>query len=118
MTAEQIIATINQLPITQNSHTQNALDTITKTAAAIAPIMAEKGLQITKGSSSPSTSRSYARIYLERGDNSHNKNNGDYAEMVVEEWEWQTQSKKHWTAISPRAIVKFSKELADAVNAA
>ena len=42
MTAEQIIATINQLPITQNSHTQNALDTITKTAAAIAPIMAEK----------------------------------------------------------------------------
>ena len=111
MKAQQIVSVIKQLPIRDNSQTEKALKAIETTANEIAGMMAAKGLQISKGGSSPSTNRSYARIYLERGNNSHNSRNSDYKDLVVAEWEWQVKSKYGFSPISPKAIIQFCNGL-------
>lgn len=65
---------------------------IEETAAALAPILVEKMLLIQKGSSAPSTTRSYQSLYLEYPGASHNSNHKAYANVIAR-YEWQTRSK-------------------------
>jgi len=116
MNTQEIVKTIKSLPITINSRTDAAIAAIELTATKISEMMVTKGLQISKGGTSPSTNRSYARIYLERGHNSHNSRNSDYKELVVAEWEWQVKSKYGFSTISPKAIISFCKSLEEEVE--
>lgn len=104
MKPEAIIETINSLPIAHSERMKPATDAkISATAEALAPILSEKRLRIVKGGSSPSTTRSYARIYLEPITNTtHDSRHAAYTVIAV--WEWQTASKYGFTPISQTRI--------------
>lgn len=114
MTAQQIINVFNQLPTSYPSDkTATRAETkIKATAEFIADLLQERGLQISKGSSSPSSTRNYARIYLEQvGNTSHDSRHAAYAENVVAMWEWQVRNKQWSTPLTCKAIC----ELCDAI---
>ncbi len=114
MTAQQIINVLNQLPTSYPSDktAERAEMKIKSTAEFIAPILAERGLQITKGSTSPSTKRSYARIYLERiGNTSHDQRHAAYSENVIRCWEFETMSGGYSKPITCKAICKMCDSL-------
>lgn len=114
MTAQQIINVINQLPTSYPSDktAERAETKIKSTAEFIAPLLAERGLQISKGSSSPSTSRSYARIYLERaGNTEHNSRNHAYTENVLAAWEFETMSGGYRKPVTCKAICEMCDAL-------
>lgn len=114
MTAQQIINVFNQLPTSYPSDktAARAETKIKETAEFIADLLQEQGLQISKGSSSPSANRSYARIYLERiGNTSHDSRHAAYAENVIAAWEWQVSSKYGVSPLTCKAIC----ELCDAI---
>jgi hypothetical protein len=114
MTPQQIISVLKQLPTSYPSDRteQSAKTAIEMTAELIAPKLAENGLQLSKGSSSPSSTRTYARIYLERaGNTSHDSRHHAYAENVVNVWEWQVSSKYGSTPLTCKAICALCDEL-------
>jgi hypothetical protein len=114
MTAQQIINVLNQLPTSYPSDktAKRAEMKIKSTAEFIAPILAERGLQISKGSSSPSQSRSYARIYLERiGNTSHDSRHRAYAENVLATWEFTTMSGGYSRGVTCKAICEMCDAL-------
>lgn len=118
MTTQEIINTINSLPTGYTERTEaKATAKIQETAEKIANLMTEKGLVISKGSSSPSTTRSYARIYLEYPGSSHNSNHRAY-NNVVAQWEWQTKNKQWFSPITAKAICEFCDSLVRKVEAA
>lgn len=96
MDTQKVIFVLNQLPTRYPSEktAERAKIKIQSTAEFIAPLLAERGLQISKGGISPSSKRSYARIYLEKtGNVTHNSRHAAYAENVVDYWEKQVASK-------------------------
>lgn len=114
MTAQQIINVIKQLPTSYPSDktAQRAELKIKSTAEFIAPILAERGLQISKGSSSPSSRRSYARIYLERvGNTSHDSRHAEYQANVLAAWEWEVKSADWFKPMSCKAICELCDNL-------
>lgn len=118
MNAQQIISTINSLPIRYTERTEpKAIAKIQETAEKIAPLLAEKGLRIEKGGSSPSTNKSYSRIYLEYPGASHDSRHKAYGNVIAT-WEWQTKSKYGFAPISARAICEFCDALVRKVEAA
>jgi len=117
MNAQQIIETINQLPTGFTDRTATKAESIiAHIAERIAPTLEAKGLQISKGSTSPSGNKSFARIYLERaGNTQHNPNTNEYRTNVIKVWEWQTKSRYGYTPITAKAIIEFCSALADSV---
>ena len=114
MNTKQIINTLNQLPTSYPSERteQRAQTAIEETAELIAPILTERGLQISKGSSSPSSRRSYARIYLERvGNTSHDSRHAEYQSNVIRTWEWEVMSGGYMKPMSCKAICTFCDQL-------
>ncbi len=114
MTAQQIINVINQLPTSypRDKTAERAEAKIKSTAEFIAPLLAERGLQISKGSSSPSSRYSYARIYLERvGNTSHDSRHAAYDESVLNAWEFETMSGGYSKPVTCKAICKFCDSL-------
>lgn len=114
MKAQQIINVINQLPTSYPSDktAAKAENKIKATAEFIAPFLQEQGLQISKGSSSQSTRRGYARIYLERvGNTSHDSRHAAYAENVLATWEWEVLSGGYTKPITCKAICDFCDSL-------
>lgn len=114
MNAQQIINVINQLPTNYPSDktAAKAETKIKATAEFIAPYLQERGLQISKGSSSPSTSRSCARIYLERvGNTSHDSRHAAYAENVLAAWEFETMNGGYRKPVTCKAICEMCDAL-------
>ena len=114
MNVQQIINTLNQLPTSfpSDKTAERAELKIKSTAEIIAPYLAERGLQITKGSSAPSRSRSYARIYLERaGNTSHDQRHAAYSENVIRCWEFETMSGGYTKPITCKAICEMCDSL-------
>ena len=112
MKQEDIISVLNQLPTRYPSdRTQKRAETaIEVTAELIAPVLQERGWRITKGGTSPSSSRSYTRIYLEPTDNyEHNPRNSGY--NVVEVWEWETSNRYGFKPLTSKAICELCDEL-------
>jgi hypothetical protein len=120
MTAQQVAEIITSLPTGFTARTESAaLAKIEAAAEKIAPMLAAKGLQISKGGSSPTTQKSYARIYLERiGNTSHDSRHTEYQENVIATWEWQTKSKYGYSPISAAKIKAFCDSLVSEVEAA
>ena len=120
MTEQEIIQTIKKLQTGFTNRTEiKATAAITEMATIIAPLMKLKNLQISKGDSSPSTQRSYDRIYLEKsGNTSHNPNHKECQENVISTYEWQVRSKYGFSPTSAKKIIAFTSELIDEVNAA
>lgn len=120
MNAQQIISTINELPTRYTEKTADAAEAkIQQTAETIAPALATKGLQISKGSSSPSSTRSYSRIYLEKvGNGSHNYRHAEYQENVIREWEWETRNKYGFHPLNAKNIRQFCDQLITTIEAA
>lgn len=120
MNAQQIISTIDSLPTRYTEKTVDAAEAkIQQTAEAIAPVLAAKGLQISKGSTSPSSTRSYSRIYLEKvGNGSHDYRHAEYQKNVLREWEWETKNKYGFHPLTAKAIKTFCDELVARVEAA
>lgn len=117
MTPEQITQTILSLPTGFTDRTEeSALAKIEETAAVLAPILAARGLQISKGGTSPSSKKSYARIYLETvGNTSHDIRHANCG--VIKTWEWQTRSKYGFSPISAKAIKSFCDQILRTVQA-
>lgn len=114
MTTQQVISVLKQLPTSYPSDrtAERAKTAIETTAELIAPQLADRGLQISKGSSSPSSTRTYARIYLERiGNTSHDSRHAAYAENVIEVWEWQVSSSHGFTPLTSKAICALCDDL-------
>lgn len=114
MNEQQIISTLKQLPTRYPSDRteQRAITAIETTAELIAPVLTERGLQIAKGSSSPSSRRSYARIYLERvGNTSHDSRHSEYQQNVIRTWEWEVQAAGYFKPMSAKAICALCDEL-------
>ena len=120
MNAQQIISTIEGLPTRYTEKTLEAAETkIQQTAAIIAPILQTKGLQISKGGSSPSSTRSYTRIYLEKvGNGSHDYRHAEYQENVICQWSWETRNKYGFHPLTAKAIKTFCDELLAKAEAA
>jgi hypothetical protein len=112
MKTQEIINIITNLPIVTGHETlNNRVETkIRETAAIIAPILTGKKLRLTNGSTSPSSQRSYARIYLEPINNkSHDSRHKGFS--VLRTWEWQTHSKYGPRPISGKRIITFCEQL-------
>lgn len=112
MNANQIETEIKKLPIKSASDSYNAKieAKIAETATLLEKLLPEKGLQISKGSASPSTTRSYSRIYLETsGNTSHDSRHSDCG--VICTWEWETRNKYGSQPISGKQIVKMCDSL-------
>lgn len=106
MTKEQIISELKKIPVAVTDRSRDKIsDAINNAADVIANKIAGSDLKIRKGSSRPSLSRSYVRIYLERG-----KKN------VVREWEWQTQSAGYYHPVSVKSFIGFLGELVKEVS--
>ena len=114
----EVIAAIGRLPIshaaTRNHETEERIAT---TAAMIVASLVKKGLRVSAGSTSPSKSKSYARIYLEPVDSTtHDSRHDDYS--VLRYWEWQTRKGGRFKPISHREVRRFCDELIAGVEAA
>ena len=120
MNAQQIISTIEGLPTRYTEKTADVAEAkIQQTAEAIAPILQTKGLQISKGGSSPSSTRSYTRIYLEKvGNGSHDYRHAEYQENVICQWSWETRNKYGFHPLTAKAIKTFCDELVAKIEAA
>ena len=111
MNTQQIIDIINLLPVRYTERTEEkAVRKIQKTAEKISPVMTTKGLLLAKGSGSPSTTRSYVRIYLEYPGADHNPRNKAHGNVVAT-WEWQTRSKYGYSPLTAKAICEFCDSL-------
>lgn len=120
MNAQQIISTINGLPTRYTERTADVAGAkIQQTAETIAPMLEAKGLQISKGGSSPSSTRSYSRIYLEKvGNGSHDYRHAEYQKNVIREWSWETRNKYGFHPLTAKAVKTFCDELVAKVEAA
>lgn len=83
---------------------------IEETAATLAPIMMEKMLLVVKGGGSPTTQKSYQRIYLEYPGASHDSRHKAYANVLAC-WEWQTRSKYGFAPIPQRDFAAMCDSL-------
>lgn len=118
MNTQDIIKTIKSLTIKSAgaAYTSKTNDAIAAAAATLAPLLASKNLKISKGSSSPTTQRSYQRIYLEPIDSTtHDSRHAAY--KVIATWEWQTQDKYGYHPISQLQIRQLVGELISTVEA-
>jgi len=115
--AEATIVTLSGLPMARSERLKAATELrIAETAAALAPILVAKGLRVESGSTSPSASTTYTRIYLEPlTSTTHDRRQSAY--NVIRVWEWQTQSRHGRTFISHRRIQLLCDELLEAVEA-
>ncbi len=109
MNKETFAETILSLPISRAAKIQ-AAGMVEEAAPMLIRQLAENGLQISCGSSSPSNRRTYSRIYLEPVDNvSHNRR--EKACKVVGVWERATTSGGYFTPLSAKAIADLLKWL-------
>ncbi len=113
MNQQEIINEINKLSFNLTARTGPKTNAkIAETAELAAPLLKSNGLQISKGGTSPSQTRSYQRVYLEVvGNTSHDSRHKLYHENVIRQWEWQTQQARYYTPISSLRIRKFCDEL-------
>lgn len=117
MNPQEIIKTINSLYIksASDAYTAKTNQHIADAAATLAPLMASKGLKITKGRSTPSTQKSFQRIYLEPIDSTtHDSRHKAYNVIAV--WEWQTQDKYGYHPISQLQIRQLCNNLISRVT--
>lgn len=115
---EATIATLSGLPIARSERLNaSTAARIAETAAALAPILVAKGLRVESGSTSPSASTTYTRIYLEPlTSTTHDRRQSAY--NVIRVWDWQTQSRHGRTFLSHQSIQLLCDELLEAVAAA
>ena len=92
------------------SSAQRIAQKIKETAGALAPIMVEKTLMVRKGSGSPTTQKSFQRIYLEYPGASHDARHKANAN-VLGCWEWQVRSKYGFSPIAQRDFYSFCDAL-------
>lgn len=98
MNKETFTETILSLPISRAAKIQ-AAGMVEEAAPMLIRQLAENGLQISCGSSSPSSRRTYSRIYLEPvGNISHNRREKDC--QVFATWERQTMTGGYFTPLS------------------
>lgn len=119
MEVEQIIAVINELPVSYSSDkTKKRADVaITETSGLISSLLVQKGLRITKGGSNPSGRQSYSRIYLETLENtSHDHRLQNYQDTVIQVWEWQTKQSGYFKPLTCKTIITFCDELRQVVE--
>ncbi len=118
MNAQLISKELNKLNLRLTDRTApKATQAILDAGETLAPILEAKGLQISKGSSSPTTQRSYDRIYLEKvGNQSHDSRHSAYAENVVDAWEWETYTKYGFKGITFKALSAFLPQLIEAAK--
>lgn len=118
MNTQDIIKTINSLTIKSagDAYTATTNAAIAAAAATLAPLLASKGLKISKGSSNPTTQKSYQRIYLEPiNSTTHDSRHAAY--NVIATWEWQTQDKYGYHPISQLQIRQLCNALVKKVEA-
>jgi hypothetical protein len=117
MNTEEIINTIKSLPIKVGTDANNTKinEVIHQTAETITERMNELGLHLVTGGSSPTSQKSYARLYLEPISNTtHNPRHKAYD--VKRTWEWQTHSKYGFAPISHKSIIQMCNELINIVG--
>jgi len=116
MQPKKIQAEIKKLWIKSYDEDSRALKrmnvAITETSEKIAPLLEQKGLQITKGGTSHGGGR-LDRIYLEKvGRNTaHDRRTKEYQANVLSVWEWKVQRGKRYSPISAKSIVEFCIDL-------
>lgn len=96
---QMVIDALNKINVRCSEKTAAKVERkIEETAEALAPILNEKMLLLVKGSSSPSTNKSFQSLYLEYPGASHNSSHKAY-NNVIAHYEWQTKSKYGFTPV-------------------
>lgn len=114
MNANQVVSEIKSLDLGIVDSKAALVETaIQETAQAIAA----SGLYLVKGGTSPSSKRSYQRLYLQtkQGVN-HDSRTQDYRENVIDFWEWETCSGGYRKQISAGSLVKTLAEIRALAN--
>ncbi len=117
-TKQMVIDALSKISVRQSEKSAAKIERkIEETAETLAPICEEKMLLLTKGSSSPTTQKSFERLYLEYPGASHNSNHRAYANVIAE-YEWQTKSKYGFTPVPQREFLSACDTLVRKAQAA
>lgn len=115
---QMIIDALSAISVRQSEKSTAKIESkIEETADALAPICDEKMLLVVKGSSSPTTQKSYQSLYLEYPGASHNQNHKAYANVIAR-YEWQTKSKYGFAPVPQREFLSVCDALVRKAQAA
>lgn len=118
MTIEQIKAELEKISVRWSEKSAAKIENkINETAEKLAPLLTEKNLIVAKGSSSPSTNKSFQSIYLEYPGASHNSSHKAYSN-VLGHWEWQTKSKYGFAPVPQGEFFNVCDQLISRATAA
>jgi hypothetical protein len=104
MNAQEIVSEIKKLDL---GIVDSKAEMVESAIAETAEVVARSGLFLVKGSTSPSSKRSYQRLYLQkRRGVSHDSRTSDYQENILDVWEWQTRDGEYRRPISAGSLIK------------
>lgn len=101
MRIADIVYVINSIPTREKK--PELVEKIHSTARQIAPILRRRKLRLVSGGTSPSSQRSYARIYLEPISNTtHDPRHHNY--KVLKIWEFPVRTRYGFSPVSQKDI--------------
>ena len=121
MKPEAIQAEIKKLSIKKygkNSKVFNRMNNaIMRTSERLAPLLEQRGLQITTHGTAHGGDKSNC-VYLEkRGNTNHDMRTKAYRANVLAAWEWKVQRGKYYNPIAATSIIEFCTSLTWSVKA-